>query len=107
LSSPVGTLSAGPTIASIGRLATESELIERWLGESLEDSVVFVPSKSELGFAFRSAEEEVTGANEGDVKSRFESPATFLALKSDHPASVDTLRLASMEEGAIEPDVED
>lgn len=91
----------------MGRLATESERTERWLGESLEDRVVLVPSKSELGFEFRSAEEEVTGANEGDVKSRFESPATFLARKSDHPASVDILMLASTEEGALDPDTED
>jgi hypothetical protein len=93
-------LSAGPTIESMGRLATESELIERWLGESLAAEVVTTPSNSELGFAFLSAEADVTGANEGEVKSRFERPATFLALKSDQPASTDELRLDSTEEGA-------
>lgn len=90
----------------MGRLAAESELIDTWLGSTLVATVVTVPSNRELVFAFLSADEEVIGANDGEVKSRFDRPATFLALKSDQPASTDELRLASTEEGVFTPDTE-
>ena len=76
------------------------------MGDTRVERDVTVPSNRGLGFAFRSAEEDVTGANEGEVKSLFESPATFLALKSDQPPSTDELRLASTEEGAFATETE-
>ena len=57
-----------------------------------------VPSNSELVLVFRFAKEDVTGANEGDVKSLFAREEAFLGWNSDHPKSIEAFKLASTEE---------